>query len=78
MGAVLRAADAGDAAALEAALAAGGYRAAEFIRGEEADVLRSSLSISVHSFPQQDTALGCASYRGHLEAVRILLAAGAE
>ena len=77
-GAVWRAACAGDAAAVEAALAAGGST-------EEADgVRRQCIRTPSHSyhiaplFSQGDTALVSASLQGHAEAVRILLAAGAD
>jgi len=78
-GAVWRAANAGDAAALEAALAAGGST-------EEADAVRRHLephlshTVTLRSVACHRTKLlsVCASRRGHVEAVRILLAAGAD
>ena len=80
-GAVSEAADAGDVAALEAARAAGGST-------EETDWVRRHwnrtpypVAVLLHTathFSQGDTALIYASSRGHAEAVRILLAAGAD
>jgi len=77
-GAVWRAACSGDAAALEAALSAGGST-------EETDGVRMNCSPlsqlhhdCISGLSQTETAFGWASYKGHVEAVRILLAAGAE
>jgi len=76
-GDVWRAAHAGDVPALEAALAAGGST-------EESDGVSDEASGSHARFEivllacRTDSALGCAAQRGHVEAARFLLAAGAD
>jgi len=79
LGAVWQAARTGDAAALEAALAAGGSTEEAYgVKGGAETSTPSHLCIASVACRRSDTALRCASRQGHVEAVRILLAAGAE
>jgi len=73
------AASAGNCVALEAALAAGG--STEEIQRSERNLKPApppaTFTVPCH-LSQVTNALGCASQQGHVEAVRILLAAGAD